>query len=1013
MVAVQTPNRASDAALASELGSLLLAHTRIRDVRWRLDAIVRRVPALVRFGVSLDSTRAAIRDLGARAPCPAPLRDLVLELLERHFDAAFVRALWLPDWKSCARLAGDAALRLSDEDGLRRIVAIVASRRYVTPRVVRRSTLAEVIAHVDEGRWDDAERVARGLRAGEQPYARAHLARLELRRAAIEDVGRIAFRALPFREASIRAGARLLLVRELVARACFAEARALADAIERPLIRQLAYIEIARGLVLRDVASNTQRGLAMADDAAPSDVECGLSMPCDVAPSRIAPSARHRLSLPCDVAPNDIALSAQRDLSMSYDMSPSDIAPSAHSHVVPSEQRRPAMAIPSAELALPLSRTAGHRRVSIGPIVDALRLLNTVTRPELVGERELLRAEVRLMVRREREDGVRVEHPAWEVPLWLRPQGWLPGEQRDRRYLAIAFIRMALRDGLASTLDLARDEVRRVPPVAVLELLPRVGVEIDVAIARLASGVGDLSRARGAIDALQAERIAMRATELACTTRELPEPMRLGLAGLPTDDNDGRSIERAWFDEGLALSASAPRRRRVLIGVAQSALRNARTQDLEVLRARLRTLVHLGGTLGADALAKSLALPIHAPTWLEALDALCAIDAKRAGDIVLARYLELRRASVDPQGALDRVVAHGGIRADRATAFVATLRVLEAALGDRMHPWFADFTRLWHTRTGSAPDDDALAWIRTCDVHREPAVLLDDLDELRARALAGDARTIAERLSLDARTLRALLLDGPRVDRRMKPWPLANWQSLLSAASTLTLEIDVGILRRIARMLGHRNAERALLSGDLASLGVPALSNVHAGNRWLQLRLLDKRRDLLTYLRFADTPARSCLRSDSWMYPSTEFGKQAEIIEAWRDPLTLCFHVEHDARVIGFIFGNLAEIESAPAVLLNSLHVRPNTPVTRIAILRAIEHALAPLRIRAIGVANWHNGEGELPDDYAYGARRGVRLRALATDGEPVAFVNDDISLTVNKEQVIELYWRDLERSKS
>ena len=39
--------------LASELGSLLLAHKQIVAPNWQLDAVVRRMPAVRRFGVSV------------------------------------------------------------------------------------------------------------------------------------------------------------------------------------------------------------------------------------------------------------------------------------------------------------------------------------------------------------------------------------------------------------------------------------------------------------------------------------------------------------------------------------------------------------------------------------------------------------------------------------------------------------------------------------------------------------------------------------------------------------------------------------------------------------------------------------------------------------------------------------------------------------------------------------------------------------------------------------------------
>ena len=890
MVAVFAANQAPDATLVSELGSLLLAHTRIRDPRWRLSAIVRRAPALRRFGVSLEPTRALIRQLGERAPCPAPMRALLVELLSTHLDAGFVDALWSADWKSCAQIAFDTA-RVDDAKRVVEIAAAGPRPRYAMP-TVRRPSLVDVIACVDAGDADGAHRIARTLRPREQPYALAHL-------------GRLALRVAPLREASLRAGAQLLVAREAIARDELDLARAFADDIERELIRQYAYVELARGLSRR------------------------------------------------------------------------------------------------------------------GRIVEALRLLHRVTRPELVAERDFSRADISLMVRRDRE-GYRCVHdiPAWELPMWLRPRDWMSGEDRRQRYLAAALLRSGLR-GDACAIPLAKGHLRRVSPRALFELLPRIGVDIDVALAALggARDIDALAVLGGArnIDALRAERIAMRATALVHTHRELPDSMRLGLAGLATCDNtDGRSLERAWFDEGLALSTSAPRRRRVLIGVAQSALRSARSQSTEVIQTRLRTLVHLGGTLAADAIATPLAqLPVEAMPWLAALEALCALDAARAGDIVLARFSELRRAGIDPSRALEHVVAAGGMTADRAASFVGAVRMLDAVLGERAQRWLADFTRRWHARTGAPLDEVCLAWLRTCDLQRDPQSLLDELDEHTASLLGGDARDVAERLATDAQLLRAVLLDPPRVDRRMKSWSLEQWKSLLAKAATRSFTVDTSLVRRCAQLLRNPKATRALVRGDLSALGVPALTTIRVDNERLHLRVLDKRRDVLTYLRFADTPVRSCFRSDGWMYRSTELSTRREIIAAWRDPLTICIHVEHGNQPCGFVFGSFADIEGKPGLVFNSLHVRPNTPAVREPILRAIERSIcAPLRIRWLGMSNWFNGEGHLPDDYIWGERTGIRFRALSSNDELVDTVDDDISLVVNTEHTFELYWRDLERNE-
>ncbi|MGE3761229.1 MAG: hypothetical protein AB7L94_03100 [Kofleriaceae bacterium] len=844
------------------------------------------MPALVRFGVPLDATRAAIRELATKAVCPPRLRPLLVDQLVATLEVGFVRALWTPDWRGSAQLAMDAAVRAGALQSQERVVERIVEcghGRYAKPRIVRAKTLADLIAFVDDGRADEAEHVARGLRAHDQPFAKAHLARLDLR------AGRTPRRV----KGSFASGAQLLLVRELLAMGEIDRAYAMAAQIERTLLREYSLLEIAQAI--------------------------------------------------CES----------------------------------------------------------------GRTVDALRLLYRVQRAELVAHRDLLRAEIRMMVRRHREEGVRIG-PAWELPPWLRPRAWISAEERRHRLIASAFLRLASRD--PTSIEYARLYARHVSPRSLFDLLPRIGVAITDAVEALRSPPLK-PREQEAIDVLLAEHIAMRARELARSPRELPDAMRLGLAGLSTYDNaDGRSLERAWFDEGLSLSASAPRRRRVLIGVAQSALRNARSQSPEVLRVRLRMLFHLGGSLAADALAKPLAqLPVDAVPWLDAFEILCAIDAPRAGDLVIQRLADLRRGGIEPSLALDRVVAAGGMSSERADAFAGLIRMLVAALGDRAQHWLADFTRRWHARTGASLDELVLAWLRTCDLHRDPRSLLDELDEHRTSILAADARDIAERLATDARALRASLLVPPRVDPRMRPWSIEQWKSLLARAATRAWSVDTAIVRRCALLLPNRRAARALLAGDIESLGVARATEVDVDGRRFRIRVLDRRHDLLSYLRFADSPVRSCFRSDSVFYDSTRDPTREQVIAAWRDPLTMCLHIERDGNPCGFVFGSFADMEGKAALVFNGLHVRPNTPAVRERILRAIEHSIcAPLQIRMLGMSNWHNGEGHLPDDYIWDSRPGTRLRALAINDTSVTAVDDDISLHVNIRQVLELYWRDL-----
>jgi hypothetical protein len=177
-----------------------------------------------------------------------------------------------------------------------------------------------------------------------------------------------------------------------------------------------------------------------------------------------------------------------------------------------------------------------------------------------------------------------------------------------------------------------------------------------------------------------------------------------------------------------------------------------------------------------------------------------------------------------------------------------------------------------------------------------------------------------------------------------------------------------------------------------------------------RVRLLDKRLDLLTYLRFPDVPARSCYRSDNWFYHRRT---RTDLAAAWKDPLTLCFHVERERdrafRPCGFLFGSFADADAKLALVLNSLHVRPGSAAVREHVLRAVERIVAPFGIARLGLANEHGGRGPLPADYVLQPATIVRHRALAIGGRLVTAIHDDIEVPANRTaRVSHLYWRAL-----
>src|SRR5262249_12072473 len=139
---------------------------------------------------------------------------------------------------------------------------------------------------------------------------------------------------------------------------------------------------------------------------------------------------------------------------------------------------------------------------------------------------------------------------------------------------------------------------------------------------------------------------------------------------------------------------------------------------------------------------------------------------------------------------------------------------------------------------------------------------------------AGTHVAIAARLASDHDLLdRLVIAEPPHVDPRLPVWSPESWRRLLAKAAAKSPAIDVAIANRAARLL-----RRPLGSILITPTEVTANGHVY------RVRLLDKRHDLLTYLRFADLPVRSCYRSTSGFYIDHRDGTQDEIVGVWKDP---------------------------------------------------------------------------------------------------------------------------------
>ncbi len=622
-----------------------------------------------------------------------------------------------------------------------------------------------------------------------------------------------------------------------------------------------------------------------------------------------------------------------------------------------------------------------------------------------------MRSEVRLTTRHhdERWSGIDDDlvRAAYCEPLWTCMRERLDIDLRDDVLRSVMYLRVGMRSGDAWLLgEAARLAMRGARNTVArrywLDVAERSGIDIDEALLALQSH--DTARA---LDHLRAEHVAIRASRL--LARELPEPVRRGLAARPITNGDTRSIERAIYDEAIALSPGAPARRRVLIAMAQHCLRSALAAPNEwhadVIAARLRTLVHLGGELATEALRKALVtLPAHASITQRLVDAYAQLDAQAAARHLLARMTALHVAGVDAERALRVIELHGGLPAGFWQAYARARHELTRARYDAA-TWLAG---LCENVQGNA--DTLLRILRALPsqtvIPTSGKLLLAELDHVPEKLVGLDHVAIAAALAKDTPLLEAMLLARPAsVDARMPAWSTERWTKRLRATLRWAI-VHPEQLAKYVRKVGRKHWYDALRACRLEDLGVRAITTITVGRDEYRLRLLDKRVDLLTYLRFADVPARSCFRTDS------RIAYEMDCFEPWKDPLSLVCHVERrrgDAfEPRGFWFGSFAAVDGAPALVMNSLHVKPNDPELREQIIGAFERTIcAPLGITRIGIANDHGGCGKLPDAYVKRDVVAMRFRALAIDGWTLCSTYDDISCQANEPiKLTELYWR-------
>ncbi|HEU4536168.1 MAG TPA: hypothetical protein VFS00_18720, partial [Polyangiaceae bacterium] len=446
-----------------------------------------------------------------------------------------------------------------------------------------------------------------------------------------------------------------------------------------------------------------------------------------------------------------------------------------------------------------------------------------------------------------------------------------------------------------------------------------------------------------------------------------------------------------------------------------------------VVASRLRCLTNLGAERAAASLERVLReAPAGSPHLRAAFLHLLRLAPARAGTLFLERpavfyggeagVFQGGEASAELARALE---AQGVFEAQSADAWIELAGRVFRHWPDRRATlaWLDAFGPSWLRRFGRAPGVTTLRALSGCLLAgpMTPDEALAHLEAERDRLVARAPGEFFDALTTDPlalSTLRALAPadDGSGGGR----WNESRWRSLLERLRELPVRVDEAPVRRFARSFAAASTlARTLLEGRCPVPGGPWPVG-GAGDR---LCYLDKRRDVLAYLRLADS-VMCCFHSASSAYgdPATgRVGNYRWVLALWSDPLSFCLHLRGrggEGPPLGFVFGSFGLVSERPALLLNGVYLKRQEARTRHEVLACIEARLArPLGVAAIAVGNRFGGYGPLPREYQRATRKALRLRALQDyAGKPLLAAYDDLSIVTNVPFTTDphVYWKDL-----
>ena len=527
------------------------------------------------------------------------------------------------------------------------------------------------------------------------------------------------------------------------------------------------------------------------------------------------------------------------------------------------------------------------------------------------------------------------------------------------------------------------------------------------------------ARIRQALFIRSVERIEVRTIERHLHRSPQAEAFLRGLMGdLAFADRLSRDPSdpiRALYDDGLARSTRAARRRFGLLQAARRTLQASLTGHEYAIPAaeiRLHTMARLGGERARRTLAHQMqqTSPDHR-LYPSMTRALVRIDGRKM----------LPRLFGTPESfgnRFDAIGLHRALEEEHLVprGFSAAVDELREAVrsggATELNGWWYGLCRHWWSVKKGPPSEGILRWLAAQSpetLRAGPRATLARFED-RQRALTRiDQTALLRKLATDPASLETMVTATPFSSRYGQRWSLKHWQRLIARLAGRARPIgwpDTHLVDTWARKR-PLDVALSLLAGHPPLIQLERTLVVADKPRY-QVRYLHKCRDVLRFWRFADT-VNCCFNSNFGFYLVGDTQKQ--ILRLWRDPLSFCFETLLDEQPVGFVFGGFGLTpDGRDALLLNGIYQRPSADLaTRTAIIDTIVEAMQrPLRLDVVGVANKNGGRGPLPAIYKTERRNVWRYRALRDErNQLVQSVFDDISLFTNRWESIELCWLD------